>query len=232
MKALAAKVAIDATLRAWLSAPGGAITDNLRFKQFARKEGTLFIFAIDSSGSMARERIRKAKGAVLNLLKESYINRDSVALVAFRGTDAELLLPPSRSIVRARRALDAMPTGGGTPLSAGLACALEVAERATNNEPRRVVLLLFTDGGANVSLASVNAADRSRRQADILDEVARLGTRLRAARVTTFVVEAHHNFSNTGQVETIAESLRAVHVKLIESQQSPLTFSSITGKSK
>ena len=102
-------------------------TSALRFKLFKRKQGRLFIFAIDLSGSMALNRIGHAKGVMHALLRESYIKRDSVAIVGFRGTSAELLLPPSRSILRARRVLDSVGVGGGTPLSAGLTCALELA---------------------------------------------------------------------------------------------------------
>ena len=108
-------------------------TPTLRYKQLSRKSGRLFIFAIDASGSMAINRIRQAKGAALSLLKQSYIKRDRVAIVGFRGTSAELLLPPSRSMIRARRVLDSLEVGGGTPLTAGLVRSLEVVKRERSN---------------------------------------------------------------------------------------------------
>lgn len=88
------------------------MTTYLRYKQLSRKSGRLFIFAIDASGSMAFDRIRQAKGAALSLLKQSYVKRDRVAIVGFRGTSAEVLLPPSRSMLRARRVLDSLRVGG------------------------------------------------------------------------------------------------------------------------
>jgi len=103
---------------------------DLRVKQFRSKAGTLFCFAVDASGSMAIHRMRQAKGAVHALLKQAYVKRDKVALIAFRGARAELLMPPSQSVELARRALDVLPTGGGTPLASALLLACEVAEAA------------------------------------------------------------------------------------------------------
>ena len=123
------RVAVAATLRATVSSQRAGFrsserrisTDSLRFKEFSCKTGRLFIFVIDTSGSMALHRIKHARIAVLSLLKQSYIQRDQVAIVNFRGASAEVSLPPSRSILRARRILDSLRIGGGTPLSAGLA---------------------------------------------------------------------------------------------------------------
>ena len=167
------RIAVDATLRASAGAgyrvPGAGyrvpgarscllpapdtrhLTPNLRYKQLSRKSGRLFIFAIDASGSMAINRIRQAKGAALSLLKQSYIKRDRVAIVGFRGTSAEVLLPPSRSMLRARRVLDSLGVGGGTPLTAGLIRSLEVAKQ--DRSEREIFLLVFTDGNANVASA-------------------------------------------------------------------------------
>lgn len=220
------KLAIDATLRALFSSgrmatslslgPGRLRIDSeqLRFKRFSRKHGTLFIFAIDTSGSMAAERIRKAKGAILSLLQDSYVNRDDVAVVAFRGNDAKLLLPPSRSIIRARRALDSLAIGGGTPLSSGLKCSLAVAERAFAHHGGEPILLLFTDGGANVSLKTPASNDRLSRKVQIENELAQLGERLRASRVKTFVVETNSQFRSTGRAESLAQILGAKHLLL------------------
>jgi magnesium chelatase subunit D len=168
---------------------------------------------------MAQARISKARGAVLNLLKKSYIERDSVAIVAFRGKTAEVLLPPSRSILRARRVLDSLSVGGGTPLSAGLACSLEVAANATIQHAGRLVLLLFTDGGANVPLKAASPVNRETRQRIIADEISELGARLHKARVQTFVVASQNHFVSETQTQTIAELLRASHVRLAAGEQ-------------
>ena len=231
-----ARIAIDATLRALLAAGFGVLNipptaDALRFKHFARKRGTLFICAIDTSGSMALARISKAKGAALNLLKESYVNRDSVAIIGFRGTQAELLLPPSRSIVRARRVLDKLSVGGGTPLSAALACSLAVAERATRQQDGRLVLLLFTDGGANVPLETAPTQDRMTREKAIAKEVALLGARLRASQVRTFVIETQNNFVSKGRTQILARMLGAQHLSSDKWEQSTSSSTPYSGQS-
>jgi magnesium chelatase subunit D len=226
-RSVAARIAIDATLRAVLAAGAGGtpelcdIANNLRFKRFARKSGTLFIFAIDTSGSMARARINKAKSAVLGLLKQSYINRDAVAIIAFRGASAELLLPPSRSIVRARRVLESLSVGGGTPLSAGLASALALAERASAERAGKLTLLLFTDGGANVPLHGNHSGDRLARQQEITTELSVLGAQLRLKRVETLVVETQASVASSDRAQTLAETLGAKHVRITPNQHYP-----------
>lgn len=95
------------------------------------------IFVVDASGSAALNRLAEAKGAVELLLADCYVRRDRVALLAFRGSAAELLLPPTRSLVRAKRSLAGLPGGGGTPLAAGLDAALALAERSAAAARRR-----------------------------------------------------------------------------------------------
>ncbi|MEO8524598.1 MAG: magnesium chelatase subunit D [Caldimonas sp.] len=118
-----------------------------RFKQRGR---TTTVFAVDASGSSALHRLAEAKGAVELLLAECYVRRDSVAVIGFRGRAAELLLPPTRSLVRAKRSLAELPGGGGTPLAAGLdaACELAVALRRRGETP---VVVVLSDGRANVA---------------------------------------------------------------------------------
>ncbi|MEQ8662766.1 MAG: VWA domain-containing protein, partial [Gammaproteobacteria bacterium] len=114
----------------------------------ARTEMTT-VFVVDASGSSAAHRLGEAKGAVELLLGECYVRRDRVALVAFRGAGADVLLPPTRSLVRARRALSRLPAGGGTPLASGLECALALADGIVR-EGRRAQLVVLTDGRPNV----------------------------------------------------------------------------------
>ncbi len=130
-----------------------------------QKRETTTIFAVDASGSAALERLAEAKGAVESLLAECYVRRDRVALVAFRGRGADLLLVPTRSLVRAKRALASLPGGGGTPLAAGIEAAgrLAAAERRSGRSP---VVLLLTDGRANV--ARSGAPGRAQAAADAL----------------------------------------------------------------
>lgn len=137
--------------------------DDLRFRRFEQRRERLLIFAVDASGSAAVARLAEAKGAVEILLAEAYARRDRVALIAFRGSGAEALLPPTRALVQAKRRLAALPGGGGTPLAAGLLAAGEMAAQA-----RRAglgpLLALLTDGRANLALDG--AADRAAAMAD------------------------------------------------------------------
>ncbi|HEX8150207.1 MAG TPA: magnesium chelatase ATPase subunit I, partial [Pyrinomonadaceae bacterium] len=176
-----ARVALDATLRA--AAVGRALQDTrfriapdaLRYKRYRSRSGTLFIFLVDTSGSMALNRIEQAKGALAQLLRRSYVNRDRVALVVFRAAGSELLLPPSSSVSRARGLLDALPIGGATPLASGLLRALEVARRADSAGARRVRLVVFTDGRANVPLAGKTSFAGEARRERVGAEIQTLG---------------------------------------------------------
>ncbi|UUL83046.1 magnesium chelatase subunit D [Sphingomonas qomolangmaensis] len=125
--------------------------DDLRIRRFETRAEATTIFAVDASGSSAVARLAEAKGAVELLLAEAYVKRAQVALVAFRGEGAEILLPPTRSLARAKRALAELPGGGGTPIAAGLAAAhdLAIAAAAKGRTPFVVVL---SDGRANIAL--------------------------------------------------------------------------------
>jgi magnesium chelatase subunit D len=125
--------------------------DDLRIRRFETKAETVTIFAVDASGSSALTRLAEAKGAVELLLAEAYVKRARVGLVAFRGSSAELLLPVTRSLVRARRSLAELPGGGGTPLAAGLHAARELAEQA-RAQGRTPFIVVLTDGSANVAM--------------------------------------------------------------------------------
>ncbi|MEL7026290.1 MAG: VWA domain-containing protein [Pseudomonadota bacterium] len=124
---------------------------DLRMRRYETRTGRVVIFAVDASGSQAMARMAEAKGAVECLLAEAYRRRDEVALIAFRGQNAELLLPPTRALVRARSALAALPGGGGTPLAAGLktAHALAASVQSKGGTP---LIVLLSDGRANVAL--------------------------------------------------------------------------------
>ena len=172
------KVAIDATLRAAAihqiprhikhgDPPGcrrvRVERDDIRNKKMSRRAGTLTVFLVDASGSMALNRMAAAKGAVLRLLSESYTKRDCVSLVSMRGDAAEVLLPPSRSIAMAKARLATLPCGGGTPLAHGLMTAARVAinaDKTSGGGGKKTRVVCLTDGGANVGLAwSESSAD-------------------------------------------------------------------------
>jgi magnesium chelatase subunit D len=134
-------------------------------RRFKEKTGTVLIFAVDASGSAAVARLAEAKGAVELLLADCYARRDEVAVLSFRGKTAELLLPPTRALARAKRALSDLPGGGGTPLAAALDAARELATGA-RRRGREPAIVLLTDGRGNV--ARDGATGRAAGEADAL----------------------------------------------------------------
>ncbi len=124
--------------------------EDFRIRRFAQKSESTLIFVVDASGSAAAERMGEAKGAVELLLGQAYVKRTQVALAAFRGDGADILLPPTRSLVRAKRQLADMVGGGGTPLAAGVEAGQVLAE-AERGRGRTPFVVLMTDGRANVS---------------------------------------------------------------------------------
>jgi magnesium chelatase subunit D len=124
---------------------------DLRVRHYEQRTESLTIFAVDASGSSALSRLAEAKGAVELMLAEAYVKRSQVALIAFRQLGAEVLLPPTRSLTRARRALAALPGGGGTPLAAGLLAARHLAGNAQRAGQTPTIAML-TDGKGNVAM--------------------------------------------------------------------------------
>jgi magnesium chelatase subunit D len=124
--------------------------EDFRLKKFVQRRESTIVFCVDASGSTAFHRLAEAKGAVELLLAEAYVARTYAALIVFRGTGAELLLPPSRSLTRAKALLSTLPGGGGTPLAAGIDAAVLTAlsERTKGREP---LIVLLTDGRANIA---------------------------------------------------------------------------------
>ena len=140
-------------------------TDDFHVRHFEQRRTTTTLFAIDASGSSALHRLAEAKGAVELLLAECYVRRDQVAVVTFRGQSAQLLLPPTRSLVRAKRALAGLPGGGGTPLAAGIDAVARLSQQVRRSGSTPVVVLL-TDARANVSRSGEGG--RVQAQADAL----------------------------------------------------------------
>lgn len=173
-------IAIDATLRAaaphqmarreaGLVAEGGISvqTRDLRRKVLSRLTGASVLFAVDASGSMgSKEVMGHAKGVVLGLLTDAYQKRDRVAMISFRGTEAPLALPFTTSVELAQRRLANLPTGGKSPLALALAKAAEVLKRElTRNPGRTPMLVLLTDGRANISMAGADPFEEALTQA-------------------------------------------------------------------
>jgi magnesium chelatase subunit D len=140
-------------------------SEDFHVHRYQQHSSSCLILALDASGSAALQRLAEAKGAVELLLQQSYARRDSVCIVAFKGAQAQLLLPATRSLVRAKRAMTGLPGGGGTPLALALKMA---CEQATQLQRQGVtpILVVLSDGRANVNLQGLGG--RAQAQADAL----------------------------------------------------------------
>lgn len=182
--------------------------EDIRVKRYSQRAGTLFIFCVDASGSMSMNRMRETKGAVTRLLQDAYVNRDTVALIAFRGSEAEVLLPPTNSVERAKRSLDVLPTGGGTPLASALVKAYGLAAAARRQGVEQTLIVLLTDGRANVPLAeSAAGMIMEVRRRHVRQELERLAASYRRDGVRSLVVDTKQTFGAQSDAVRLAGML-------------------------
>lgn len=178
---------------------------DLRIRRFAERARAVTILAVDASGSAAMARLAEAKGAVERLLAQAYVSRTEVALIAFRGAGAELLLPPTRSLTRARRALAELPGGGGTPLAAGIAMGRALAEQAAARGATPLLVFL-TDGSANI------AADGSPGRARATEDAHAAARALASADHAALVIDISPR--PRPEAQALAQAMRARYLPL------------------
>jgi len=142
-------------------------------------------------------------------LQQAYLHRDKVALISFRGTSSEVLLAPTRSVELAKRLVDALPAGGGTPISAGVIKAIELARLARIQGMPRAMLVLFTDGRANVTLSGSRTTT---------DELEHLGRSLKAEGITPVVIDTKSRFVGSGEGQALSAMLGARYFLLPRSE--------------
>jgi len=209
-----ADIAFDATIRAAAPFQKGRAGDlaikielsELREKVRERKTENTILFVVDASGSMgAQQRMTAVKGAILSLLIDAYQKRDRVGLVVFRGSGAELLLPPTSSVELARNCMQTLPVGGKTPLAHGLAKGLDVLLREQsvrhNTIPR---LILISDGKANVGMGTGTP----------LDNAKEIASHIRDAHIPSLVIDPDQNFLSFGYAEALSDELGARYIRL------------------
>jgi len=207
-------IAIDATIRAAASRlassheklPLKIVNEDIREKVRRARTSSLITLVVDASGSMAAQRrMEAAKGAVFGLLSDAYKRRDKIAFIAFRGETSEILLPPTNNIDLAEKALRELPTGGKTPLPHALLTALNLieSEKKKHSKTIKPIIVLITDGKANVSLGG-----------KIREEIVDISSKIRESNIHLAVIDFSEDMFAPNYINDIVEAANARHIKI------------------
>ncbi|MDH7498788.1 MAG: putative cobaltochelatase [candidate division NC10 bacterium] len=207
-------LALDATLRAAAphqrerSGECAVIVEDpdIREKIRERKVGTTVLFVVDASGSMAaKRRMSEAKAAILSLLMDAYQKRDRVGMVAFKGKEARVILPPTASVELAKRRLEVLPTGGRTPLSRAFQVAYELLEQERKKDPDMYPLMVVvSDGRPNVSLTGK----------DPLEETLEIAYQVKQSGIASLFLDVEQDFLRLGLGSQIAAAMGGKYFRL------------------
>ncbi len=172
---------------------------DLQRKVRVKKTANLILFVVDASWSMAvSERMQATKGAIMSLLTDAYQRRDRVGLIVFQKDRAQVVLPPTNSVMLAKQALTTIPVGGKTPLSAGLLLSYEVITREKNLNPDIIpLMILMTDGAGNVSVGHEPPQEEAHRIADLI----------RQELIKTVTINMEHVAFDQGLASKLADRL-------------------------
>lgn len=219
-------IAFDATLRVAAcnqrnrDKKGMAIcikSQDIREKVREKHTGATILFTVDASGSMgAKRRMGAVKGAVLSLLKDAYQKRDNIGVIAFRKDKAEVLLNITRSVDLAEKCLKKLPTGGKTPLAAGLYSAYQVLKADKIKNPDSLqYLIIVSDGKANVPLKSENA----------LEDAFIMGEKIRNEGIKTMVIDMERNYIEYGFAKELAKKMDSEYIKISQISKTDINAS-------
>jgi len=211
-------VALDATLRAaapyqrWRNAGDGPVSirkEDIREKVRQKKVRNTIVFVVDSSGSMgAKQRMVAVKGAIISLLEDAYQKRDHIGLVAFKGDDAEVLLPPTSSVELAKERLEELPTGGKTPFSKGLWKGYQVLRgEIAKDEKIQPLLIVVSDGRANVSMGQ---------NAEAFHEATHIAEKIKNDGIRSVVIDTESGMVQLGGMKKLGEALGGRYCRLEE----------------
>ena len=182
-------------------------TSDIRQKKRIRKIGVTIVFVVDASASMGvSQRMKETKAAIFSLLIDAYKKRDKVALVVFKQNSAELILPPTSSVERAKKLLEEIPTGGKSPLNHGLMHGLQcVVSELKKHKDCKPLLVVISDGRINMSI---------NKDIKPLEEAFQIASQIKAKEINSLVIDTEKSYISLGKLREIASAMGANYLKM------------------